>query len=175
MTTALLMIDIQQGMWMEPMPPHNDQAFLKNAADLLAKARAEGVPVIHIRHDGGQGDPLHEGEPGFAIRPEVAPKPGETTITKYHCSSFRDTGLDAELKKRGIDKLVIAGMQTDFCVDTACRVAHGLGYDVTLAEDAHTTLDNDVMTAAQLIAYHGRLLKDRFATFKPVAKIDFAE
>jgi nicotinamidase-related amidase len=58
MTTALLMIDIQQGMWMEPKPPHNDKAFLKNAASLLEKARAARIPVIHIRHDGGDGDPL---------------------------------------------------------------------------------------------------------------------
>jgi nicotinamidase-related amidase len=174
MTTALLMIDIQQGMWMEEKPPHNDQAFLKNAAALLEKARAARIPVIHIRHDGGEGDPLHEGHEGFAIRPEVAPKPGEKIVTKYHCSSFRDTGLDAELKKLGVDKLVVAGMQTDFCIDTACRVAHGLGYDVTLAEDAHTTLDNSTMSAEQLIAYHGGLLKDRFATFQPTAKIDFA-
>ena len=75
MTTALLMIDIQQGMWMEEKPPHNDQAFLKNAKALLEKARAKGVPVIHIRHDGGEGDTLHEGNEGFAIRSEVAPKP----------------------------------------------------------------------------------------------------
>jgi hypothetical protein len=45
---------------------------------------------------------------------------------------------------------------------------------VTLAEDAHTTLDNDVMTAPQLIAYHGRLLKDRFAKFQPAREIRFA-
>jgi nicotinamidase-related amidase len=174
MTTALLMIDIQQGMWMEPKPPHNDQAFLKNASALLEKARSKGVPVIHIRHDGGAGDPLHEGEEGFKIRPEVAPKGNEKIVTKYHCSSFRDTGLDAELKKLGVTKLVVAGMQTDFCVDTACRVAHGLGYDVTLAEDAHTTLDNATMNAADTIAYHSGLLKDRFARFQPVVKIDFS-
>jgi hypothetical protein len=48
-----------------------------------------------------------------------------------------------------------------------------MGYDVTLAEDAHTTLDNSAMTAPQLIAYHGDLLKDRFAKFQPVAKIEF--
>ncbi len=175
MTTALLMIDIQQGMWMEPKPPHNDKTFLENASALLEKARAARIPVIHIRHDGGKGDPLHEGEEGFAIRPEVAPKAGEKTITKYHCSSFRDTGLDAELKKLGVDNVVVAGMQTDFCIDTACRIAHGLGYNVTLAEDAHTTLDNPTMTAEQLIAYHSGLLRDRFARFKPVAEIDFAD
>ena len=74
MTTALLMIDIQQGMCMEPKPPHNDKAFLQNAKALLEKARSKGVPVIHIRHDGGEGDTLHEGQEGFAIRPEVAPR-----------------------------------------------------------------------------------------------------
>ena len=66
MTTALLMIDVQEGMWMESKPPHNDKAFLKNAAALLEKARSKGVPIIHIQHDGGQGDVLHEGHDGFA-------------------------------------------------------------------------------------------------------------
>jgi nicotinamidase-related amidase len=173
MATALLLIDIQKGMWMEAAKPYKGEAMLKNAADLLARARKAGIPIIHIQHDGGPEDPLHEGAEGFDIHPQVAPQPGEKRIVKYHCSSFRDTGLDAELKKLGVDKLVIAGMQTDFCVDTACRVAHGLGYDVTLAEDAHSTMDNPTMTAAQLIAYHGGLLKDRFAKFQPAAQIQF--
>jgi nicotinamidase-related amidase len=173
MTTALLMIDIQKGMWMEASPPYQGEAMLKNASDLLARARKAGIPVIHIQHDGGPGDTLQKGTEGFDIRPEVAPRSGEKTIVKTHCSSFRDTGLDAELRKLGVDKLVIAGMQTDFCIDTACRVAHGLGYDVTLAEDAHSTMDNSAMTAEQLIAYHGGLLKDRFATFKPASSIQF--
>jgi nicotinamidase-related amidase len=173
MTTALLLIDIQKGMWMEAAKPYKGEAMLKNAADLLAKARSAGIPIIHIQHDGGSGDTLCKGTEGFDIHPAVAPAPGETRIVKSHCSSFRDTGLDVELKKRGIDKLVIAGMQTDFCVDTACRVAHGLGYDVTLAEDAHSTMDNSAMTAERLIAYHGNLLKDRFAIFKPAASIIF--
>jgi nicotinamidase-related amidase len=167
-----MIIDVQKGMWMEGTPYLGD-AVVKNAADLLARARKAGVPVIHIQHDGGPGDTFEKGKPGFELRPEVAPSPGEAHFVKTHCSSFKDTGLDAELKKRGITKLVIAGMQTDFCVDTACRVAHSLGYDVTLAEDAHTTLDNDTMTAEQTIAYHGKLLKDRFAKFQPAAKIDF--
>ncbi len=45
---------------------------------------------------------------------------------------------------------------------------------MTLAEDAHTTLDNATMNAEQTIAYHSGLLKDRFAKFQPVRDIDFA-
>jgi nicotinamidase-related amidase len=173
MATALLLIDIQKGMWMEAAKPYKGEAMLKNAADLLARARSAGIPIIHIQHDGGSGDTLCKGTEGFDIHPAVSPQAGETRIVKSHCSSFRDTGLDAALKRLGVDKVVIAGMQTDFCVDTACRIAHGLGYEVILAEDAHSTMDNSVMTAEQLIAYHGGLLKDRFAKFQPAAAIAF--
>ena len=118
-----------------------------------------------------RGTPWTPGGDGPA--PSSPPVPVE--LDEAECRRLLATATVGRIKKLGADKLVIAGMQTDFCVDTACRVAHGLGYNVTLAEDAHTTLDNDAMTAEQLIAYHGGLLKDRFAKFKPVAQIDFAD
>ena len=71
MTTALLLIDIQEGMWMEDEKPHRGEAMLKNAAALLAKARKAGAPVIFVQHDGGPGDTLEKGTKGFAIRPEI--------------------------------------------------------------------------------------------------------
>jgi nicotinamidase-related amidase len=46
------------------------------------------------------------------------------------------------------------------CIDTTCRHATTLGYDVTLASDAHTTINSDILTAAQIVAHHNETLDD---------------
>jgi nicotinamidase-related amidase len=172
MTTALLLIDIQQGLFDEG-PIYRAEEMVKNAANLLAKARAAGIPIVHVQHDGGKGDSLEKGQPGFDVHPAVAPRPGEHRVVKTHCSSFVSTGLDAKLKELGVTDLVIAGLQTDFCIDTACRVAHSLGYKVTLAEDAHSTFDSNLLTAPQIIAHTSNIIKNRFARMIPTDTINF--
>ena len=172
MTTALLLIDIQQGLFDEA-PVYRGDEMVRNAATLLARARAASIPILHVQHDGGSGDSLEKGTPGFEIHAAVAPRAGEHRIEKSHCSSFLNTGLDAKLKALGVTDIVVAGLQTDFCIDTACRVAHSLGYRVTLAEDAHSTFDTDLLTAPQIIAHTSRIIKDRFARMIPTAAINF--
>jgi nicotinamidase-related amidase len=54
---------------------------------------------------------------------------------------------------------VIAGMQTEFCVDSACRAAAALGYRVVLASDAHTSFDTSVLSATQIVAHHNLTLR----------------
>jgi len=49
-------------------------------------------------------------------------------------------------------------MQSDFCVDTTCRQAAALGYDIVLAADAHSTLDHEHLKAVQIVAHHNRIL-----------------
>ncbi len=174
MATALLLIDIQQGLF-EEGPIYRAEEVVRNAALLLDRARSAGIPVIHVQHDGGKGDSLEKGMPGWETHPAVAPRTGEHRIEKTHCSSFLNTGLDAKLKDLGVTDVVIAGLQTDYCIDTACRVAHSLGYKVTLAEDAHSTFDTQLLTAAQIIAHTGNILKDRFARFLPTHSIQFGD
>jgi nicotinamidase-related amidase len=67
---------------------------------------------------------------------------------------------------------------TEYCVDTTCRRATSLGYDVMLARDAHLTRDNGVLTAANIIAHHNFVLDDLGAgnhviTVKPADQIIF--
>ena len=67
---------------------------------------------------------------------------------------------------------------TEYCVDTTARRAVSMGYDVTLVSDAHTTIDNKLLTAAQIIAHHNALL-DGFdagphaVTVKPADEVTF--
>lgn len=169
---ALLMIDIQNAMFGPDEICHQPERMLANAADLLARARAAGAPVYFVQHC-EENSPFAPGNDGWQIHAKVAPKPGEPVTEKWACSSFYKTDLDAKLRAAGIDTLVIAGLQSEFCVDTACRVAQTLGYKVTLAADAHSTFDNPVLPADKIIAHHNRLLSGIVERVVPVAEIGF--
>jgi nicotinamidase-related amidase len=163
MTSALMIVDVQQGMFAVSPPIHRGDEIVRRIAGLLGRARAEGRPVVHVQHDGGAGHVLAKGSAGWPHHPLVAPRPGEIVVEKRHSSSFHDTDLHRRLGDAGIDRLVIAGMQTEMCVDSACRGAVALGYRVVLVADAHTTWDTPVIDAERIVAHHNRLLGRGFA------------
>ena len=163
--TALLAIDMQLGMFASPLipPVHNSEALLAKVAGLMLRARTLRIPVIFVQHCGGKGHPLEEGTQQFEIHPAVAPERGELVIKKRFCDSFQDTSLDKELRSRDITSLIIAGIATELCVDTATRRAFSLGYKVALVRDAHSTWHSSGLTAEQIIAHHNRVLGELFA------------
>jgi nicotinamidase-related amidase len=160
--TALLIVDLQVAMFeSESEPPiHNAHGLLQRAAALIAQARAAGVPVIFVRHDGGPGDPLEAGRPGWDIHPTLEPAPEETIVEKSWPDSFQETELREQLAERGITRLIIAGAQTDFCINATCRRAAALGYDTTLVADTHSTWGSKGKTAEEIIDEHNRDLSE---------------
>lgn len=172
---ALLVIDVQRGMFEtgDQPPIHDAEGFLARVGGAIAKARAADVPVFFVRHDGGPGDPLEAGTPGWEIHPAVAPRAGEPVVEKRTPDSFHETNLQDLLAERGIGRLVLAGAQTDYCIDTTCRRAGSLGYPVLLLADAHSTFDNGVLTAEQIIRHHNRTLAGGFARLTTVAELSF--
>lgn len=170
---ALLLVDIQHSMFGPEEVCHEPERLLANAAHLLRRARAAGVPVFHVQHCEEEGAPLAYKSAGWQILPEVAPRAGEPVTEKWACSAFYKTDLDQRLRGAGIGRLVIAGLQTEFCIDTACRVAQSLGYAVTLAADAHSTMDNPLLKAEQIIRHHNRVLSGIAAGVAPAAEISF--
>lgn len=158
--TALLVIDVQVGVvdWTEPADEKS--RVLASINDLLRRARASSTPIIYVQHDGYEGGRLAVGSPGWEIHPAIAPADGETVIRKRASDSFHQTPLQSSLEALGIRHLIVAGCRTQYCVDTTARQATSLGYDVTLAKDAHTTTDNEALTAAQIIAHHNETLDD---------------
>jgi nicotinamidase-related amidase len=174
---ALLIIDVQVGL-VELMPSEVQRNVLPRIGALLAKARASGAPVIHIQHDGAKGHPLEAETKVWKIHPSVQPADRELVIRKRESDSFSGTTLQQELKRMGITHLIIAGGMTEYCVDTTCRRATSLGYDVTLAGDAHLTRDNGVLTAANIIAHHNFVLdgfgaRDHVVRVRPADQIVF--
>jgi nicotinamidase-related amidase len=173
MRTALVIIDVQQGMFTFSTPLYRGAETVERIAQLLQRARAGRVPIFHIQHDGGPGHGLARGSSGWPHHPAVTPKAGEAVIEKRHSSAFQTTDLHSRLQQAGVERLVVAGMQTEMCVESACRAAAALGYRVVLAADAHTTFDNPVLSAAQIIAHHNHTLGNGFAELVPAEQIDF--
>ncbi len=140
MPSALVVIDVQQGLFAGKAPLYRGDELLRNIAGLLARARADGVPVFHVRHDGGPGHLLAKGSDGWPHHPAVAPRAGEAIVDKRQSSAFHDTDFHTRLRVSGIDRLVVAGIQTEMCVEfdlPRCRGARlpgssGVGrpYDV---------------------------------------------
>ena len=173
MPTALVIIDMQQGMFADVTAPDRGEEVLQRCADLLGRARAARIPVFHVQYDGGAGDILGKGSPGWPHHPAVAPRPGEPVIEKQNSSAFHGTDFHDRLKNAGIDRLVIAGMQTEYCVDSASRAARALGYRVVLASDAHTTFDSDVLPAGRIVAHHNKTLGGGFVELSAAADVKF--
>jgi nicotinamidase-related amidase len=173
MQTALMIVDVQQGMFAVRPPIHRGEEIVARLARLLERARRQGVPVVHIQHDGGAGHILAKGSAGWPHHPLVAPEAGELVVEKRNSSAFHATDLHRQLRDRNIDRLVIAGMQTEMCVDSACRAAAALDYRVTLVSDGHTTWDTPELAADRIIAHHNRLLSRGFVDLVEAKQVDF--
>jgi nicotinamidase-related amidase len=139
---ALVIVDVQCGFDHPRWGARNNPDAESNIAKLLAAWRAAGAPVFHFRHDSVEPDsPLRPGQSGNQIRPEAAPRDGEPVFGKNVNSCFIGTPLEAELRKRGIGKVVIVGLTTDHCVSTTVRMAGNLGFQVWVASDATATFE----------------------------------
>lgn len=129
--TCLLVIDVQEFYFPGgAMPLENPEAASVNCAKLLERFRARGWMIVHVGHKASKGVSFH---------PNVAPREGEKVIMKDDVSAFKGTDLLDHLRRNGIERLVICGMQTHMCVEAAVRAASDLGFKCVLARDACAT------------------------------------
>ncbi|MFD1738657.1 cysteine hydrolase family protein [Bacillus salitolerans] len=172
MKKALLIIDVQNGMFQKDNVVYKGERLLQNLNNLIFQARNNSTPIFFIQHHAPAGKPLEFGTKGWEIHPEITPNSQDVIIQKTTPDSFFKTSLDEELKKQGIEHLVIAGIQTEACVDTTCRRAFSMEYKVTLASDTHSTWDSKDITAQQIINHHNGVLR-WFADVNPSKDIIF--
>jgi nicotinamidase-related amidase len=134
---VLMPIDVQMGFDYPPWLNRSPASMEQNGIALLSHWRAQGWPVVHVRHASRHAaSPLHESHPGHAFRPGFEPQVGETVIKKDVNSAFIGTDLERRLNDMGKPPLVMFGVSGDMCVSTTARMAANLGFGVTVVEDA---------------------------------------
>jgi nicotinamidase-related amidase len=149
--SALVVIDLQNAVIADAW--RRDVVVARTAA-LIDRARAEGVPVISIRHEEPGSPDLTRGGWGWRFDSRVAPLPGERVITRQYPDAFANTMLADALDAMEATHLVIAGARTDGSIQaTVCR-AMAEGWHVTLVADCHTTSNVSGGISAELIVSH---------------------
>lgn len=159
MNTAVLVIDVQQGLCEGDGAAFEAAQTIDRINQVTAKARAAGRPVIFIQHESGSGY-LEHGSAAWQLAQGLEALPTDLRVRKTAADSFHKTTLQDVLHQHGITELVICGMHTEFCVDTTTRRALALGYPATLVEDAHTSAGNAALSAPQVIAHHNITLSN---------------
>lgn len=153
-TTALILVDLQICIAAAANAPYAGGHVLANAVKLAEAFRAAGGLVVLVQASTGIGgairlDPPRDMEmwpvPATAetagIAPGLGPKPEDVVITKYNWGAFYGTDLELQLRRRGIDTVVIAGISTSFGVEGTVRQAHERGFSQIVVEDACTAFD----------------------------------
>ncbi|MGC5702912.1 cysteine hydrolase [Pseudomonas sp. NFXW11] len=140
--TALIIIDQQQGILYPRLGPRNNPQAEERMLELLALWRARGWPVIHVQHLSRSNDSVFwPGQAGVEFQPRFRPQAGEWLIQKQVPDAFCGNALEADLRQKGIEQLVIVGVATNNSVESTARTAGNLGFAVWVVADACFTFD----------------------------------
>jgi len=159
MTSALLIMDVQQGV----VERFGQPGVLNRLAEGLAAARNAGVRVIFVRVAfrpgfpevsttnrsfsalaGTAGDRFGEDNPATQIHPAVAPRPGEPVVVKKRVSAFTGSDLEVLLRSMRVNELVLTGIATSGVVLSTLRDAADRDYQLTVLGDACADADEEV-------------------------------
>ncbi|WP_029419957.1 hydrolase [Alicyclobacillus macrosporangiidus] len=156
-TTALVVIDLQNSVVALNGVPYSTKEVVRNAVRLVNVFREKGAFVVLVRVASKDGKdmlrPNADEAPrwGSGDRPkdasEIVPEIGVTdhdhVVTKHQWGAFYGTDLDLQLRRRGIDTIVLCGIATGYGVDTTAREAYQHGYNQVFAVDAMTGLSQE--------------------------------
>ncbi|GAA1372909.1 isochorismatase family protein [Streptomyces beijiangensis] len=152
-TSALVLIDLQNGVVSRTCAPHTTTDVLARSVELADAFRARDLPVVLVRVSSGPSASGRTDAPARRsatppegwdqIVDELAGHSGDITVTKYNWGAFHGTDLDLQLRRRGVTQIVLAGVATSIGVESTARAAQEHGYHLTLVTDAMTDLDAD--------------------------------
>jgi nicotinamidase-related amidase len=151
-STALVLIDLQHGITSMTLAPYLSAEIVGRSAELAAAFRARNATVVYVRVeltdmlnlpvDAPRRDPNAPPPPAIAseIVPESGYQDGDLLITKRQWGAFYDTGLDQQLRRRGVRTIVLGGIATNYGVESTGRAAFDQGYQLVFAEDAMSSV-----------------------------------
>lgn len=171
-TTAILTIDMHHGhldpeIATLPVPADRAEAVLDHAETLVTRARDAGYPILHVTTAYRNGDEVlsnpkwgetetesadsresisehnREGTKGIEIMPSLCDEDDVYLLPKKRYSPFLNTDLEFVLRTRGIDRLVIAGVNTNTCVQCTCFEATNRDYEIVVVEECVDSMDGE--------------------------------
>jgi len=173
MTRALMLIDVQRNMLEPPTPVPSAASIREALQDLLLRARGAGALVVHVQNDGPPGEPDEPGTDGWQLVFPVSD--GELIVRKDQENTFAaNPALAKDLADKEITEVVIAGMQSNYCVAESSRGALKQGLQAILAAGAHATYDESE-PASVISAHTERELAAEGVTVLPFAEVSFEE
>jgi nicotinamidase-related amidase len=147
-TAALLIIDVQEDSL---VGCDGASAVIERINALAREATAAGVPVIAIQHNAPE-DGLVRDTPEWQLAAALELPPEHHLVHKTFRDAFADTELEPLLERLGVERLIVTGLHSDFCVQMSALSAVVRGYDLTFVSDAHATLDSAAFLGAQISA-----------------------
>jgi len=165
MKSALIVVDMQVGLFASPK--HDAVNLAQRLNDLGRRIRASGGIVVFIQHEGPAGGPFEPESQTWQLLPELYAGEHDIIVHKKSCDAFLDTDLADALRIHGVDRLVITGCATDYCVDTTVRSALARSYKTVVPADGHTTSDRPHMSAEKIIVHHNAIWADFIAPAGP--------
>lgn len=146
MADALIVVDMQAAFVCGPNAVPGGPELAERIESLLGRARAAGVLIAHLQNDGPDGAPDEPGTAGWDLALVLQLSEHELVIRKTADDGFKGaaldgTGLDELLRRHGVNRLVICGVQSEMCVSATARTALARGLRVILPHDAHGTYD----------------------------------
>jgi nicotinamidase-related amidase len=156
--TALVLIDLQNGIVSRDTKPYSASAVVERSRSLAQAFRAKGAPVVYVHvliHDflalpADEPTSLPKDIPASAsdIAESAGKQSGDLLIAKRHWGAFAGTNLEQELRSRGIDTVVLAGIATNMGVESTLRQGTGLGFGFVTVEDACSTSSQEMQDFA---------------------------
>ncbi|MBO9172466.1 MULTISPECIES: isochorismatase family protein [unclassified Rhizobium] len=152
-TTALLVIDLQEGILQRALAPHSSETVVTNAAALAKAVATFGGLTVRVKMDfsklPGQPTDAESRMPdplplGFSEFSSAVCSLSGPVVTKRQWGAFHDTELDILLNRGGITAVIIAGIATNFGVESTAREAWQHGYSVIIAEDGCSSLSREM-------------------------------
>ena len=149
---VLLVIDMQKGLVSEDL--YAFDTFMDRTVRLIDTARKNKVEVIFVRHDAGPDSGMSAGDEDFEIIDEIKPREGEKVFTKTINSCFGSKAFKEYVEKLEDKRLMIIGLQTNYCIDCTVKSAFERGFEVIIPEGTNSTFDNDYMSGETTVRYY---------------------
>lgn len=148
----LLVVDMQKGLVDDDL--YAFDTFMDRIVQLIDAARKHHVEVIYVQHDAGPGSGMSVGDRNFEIAEQVRPEAGEKVFVKKINSCFGNKDFREYMELQEDKRLMIVGLQTNYCIDCTIKSAFERGFEVIIPDGTNSSFDNDYMTGETTYRYY---------------------